>query len=148
MKKEVGCKLSIRMSRRSLRSQAVCWTEAMAAIHSASHVENAVMRCFMDPQHIVLRESEAMVYTSRTPLPLPLEQLKPFCQQYFMQSKACDYEWKYRSWSVALRGCHLTSQLVSETPMRKLSSYINSLHLHIRDRKVHNPQSLPKPFSQ
>ena len=44
-----GC---ISMSLRSLRIHVVCSAAAVAAIYSASHVDRAVIVCFIDSQHI------------------------------------------------------------------------------------------------
>ena len=48
----VGPGGSISMSLRSLRIHVVCWAAAVAAMYSASHVDRAVIVCFIDPQHI------------------------------------------------------------------------------------------------
>lgn len=44
MKKGSGMGPSMRISRSILRSHAVCWTAAVAAMYSASHVERDIAR--------------------------------------------------------------------------------------------------------
>lgn len=52
MKKGVGSLDCMLISWRILRIQVVCCTAEVAAIYSASHVDSALMDCFMEPQHI------------------------------------------------------------------------------------------------
>ena len=48
----VGSGGSISMSWRKRRIHVVFWAAAVTAIYSASHVDNSVIDCFIEPQHI------------------------------------------------------------------------------------------------
>ena len=48
MRNGVGSSGSISMSWRRCRIHVVCWAAAVAAMYSASHVDNAVIDCFID----------------------------------------------------------------------------------------------------
>ena len=50
----VGSSGSISMSWRRRRIHVVCWAAAVAAMYSASHVDNGFIDCFIEPQHMGL----------------------------------------------------------------------------------------------